>query len=115
MSKYEHAADAGLTARSCPGDGGGDARALGAEYREAGHSADGIEPLPEGNGIGVLAAVEDSTGHEPVLAPHILSRVRDLVREGREAEAVEMVREATGMDVYRAREAVALVRRNTEG
>ena len=78
--------------------------------------ADGIEPLPEGNGIGgYWPLVEDSTGHEPVLAPHILSRVRDLVREGREAEAVEMVREATGMDVYRAREAVALVRRNTEG
>jgi hypothetical protein len=89
----------------------------GAEYRGGrAFDADGIEPLPEGNGIGgYWPLVEDSTGHEPVLAPHILSQVRDLVREGRETEAVEMVREATGMDVYRAREAVALVRRNTEG
>lgn len=54
-------------------------------------------------------------GQQPVLPPPTVARVRALLGEGRQAEAVEEVRTATGMDLYRAQETVALIRRNQAG
>ncbi len=86
----------------------------GAEYRLGRmFGDDDIDPLPGADGVGGYWPVPvEGAGQEPVLPPHVLARVRVLLGEGREAEAVEAVREATGMDLYRARETVALVRRN---
>lgn len=86
----------------------------GAEYRGGrAFDADDVDSLSGADGVGgYWPPPAESTGQEPVLPPHVLGRVHVLLREGREAEAVEAVREATGMDLYRAREAVALVRRN---
>ncbi len=89
----------------------------GVEYQGTrAFETDGVDSLSEPDGVGGYWPFPvEATEQEPVLPPHVLARVRILLAEGRETEAVEAVREATGMDLYRAREAVALVRRNGTG